>query len=425
MKISLTTILFLPLTFLFIYLVNNGFPVSWFIKTPSTTITYIIMYVCFGILLFTDVFKNKHHHFHQIRLITVVVSIFIIVGTTIFFQISLRHDNNIYNLIHDGSQMTEVAGEMLWEGKNPYSENFQNTSFGVHNNTSKYGFENPAWHHYIYLPFYTIFSAIFQKLCLWVIGWYDLRFIFILLFALSLYILYKLVPDKEEKVFILLFFSFNPIFVFYFITGFNDIFVYFFLILAFYLLLKEKNAWSALVMGLALLSKQTAWLAFPFYILYLLGKNNGNFKAVLKKMWPLYLTFILFALPFIIWSPSNLITDTLLYASGSSQHIFPILGSGFSSFLLEAGIIKDWLDYFPFWIIQLIICLPLLFFLLRDQIKNNTVSRLVFNYTFLLFVYLFFNRFFNPNYLSFISLLLIFVWVISKYEKNQKRKIIK
>jgi hypothetical protein len=241
-------------------------------------------------------------------------------------------------------------------------------------------------------------------------------------FILSAVILFRVAPKGDNKLLAIFFLAFNPIFTFFFIVGYNDIFVYGWLLLTWYLLWRKRYGWSAFILGLALLSKQSAWLVTPFYFFYfyyqLPAAQQWLNRAwqVIKKLWPAYLAVVLFALPFIIWAPSNLYSDVISYAAGTSEHRFPVYGEGFAQILLQAGVIQSMWDRYPFWIFQTIVGLPLLFFLLWWQKNDNTIARLIISYTIFLAVFWLFSRYFNPNYVGFITLTMLAAWAFHQRE---------
>ena len=96
-----------------------------------------------------------------------------------------------------------------------------------------------------------------------------------------------------------------------------------------------------------------------------------------------------------------------------------MVGYGISHLIYKMGLVNTIWDYFPFWILQVIFCLPLLYFLIKKQKEDNALSTLVFSYGIFLFVCWFFSRFFNSNYVSYLSLLFLVSYLIEEKECNQ------
>jgi len=260
------------------------------------------------------------------------------------------------------------------------------------------------------LPFQLIFSLPFYKLSKVILGFYDQRFVHLILFFGLLYLFYKLV-FKENRIFIFILFFISPVFITYFIAGYNDIFVIFWLVLSFFLLAKNKYGWSAFFFGLACSSKQSAWLAIPFYFSYFYFLSQGNFyqkiKGIFEKTWPFFAAIFLIIIPFLIWDAGDFIEDIFLMPIGSLKLNYPISGVGFSSLLLKLRLVKNAWDNYPFWIFQLLFALPLLAILLKEQKNNNQVNFIVFFYALLLFIVWYFARYFNESHLAYILYLFI------------------
>lgn len=429
MNLSLVTLLYLPLTYYFLLQIYVKQPQGYYFPLPFHAIAlYPLLFAGFVMMIVFDTIGKKQQSYYWPRFIAIIATVVVFLGTVFTYQIYARHASNHFELIHDGAQQTEVAGDMILQGKNPYQENYRETKFGeINNYTDVPGQDNPAWYHYIYLPFFLLSSTALQLVSQALIGWYDLRFLLIIVGALTLLLLYKIIPERKDKLPIVLLFAFNPIFTPYFIAGYNDIFPYFWLLLSWYFLGQKKLAWSALALGLAVVSKQSAWLVVPFYIYHVLLQFSPTAESLakrlwttIKKIWPVYLAILVFAVPFIVWSPRDFFADTIAYAGGSSEHLFPVYGVGFSVIMESFGWIRSIWDPYPFWLIQTVVIIPVLAVLFRWQKKNPTIAQLIVNYTILLLAYWYFSRFFNPNYVSFLSLLLIAAWAFKKQEQQIK-----
>ena len=73
----------------------------------------------------------------------------------------------------------------MLQGRNPYVENYLSTPM------AEWGINEfrTALYHYPYLPWTFLSSAPFRVLSRAAIGWYDQRFVYLLLFALTLLLL--------------------------------------------------------------------------------------------------------------------------------------------------------------------------------------------------------------------------------------------
>ena len=106
----------------------------------------------------------------------------------------------------------------------------------------------------------------------------------VLFFDVLIYILLcKLLPTKEKKVLWLYFASPLVFYVNYF-YGQLDIIPTALLLLSLFLLVKRKNTWSVLALGLSIAAKTHIAIALPFYLLYLYRNRQGwreMFKVII------------------------------------------------------------------------------------------------------------------------------------------------
>jgi hypothetical protein len=101
-----------------------------------------------------------------------------------------------------------------------------------------------------------------------------------------------------------------------------------------------------------------------------------------------------------------MLDDVWRWSNGTSPTAYQIWGWGASNLVLAAGWVKSRFDYWPFWLPQLIIGLPLLVLLVRRQARENNPARAFWGYGLFLFVFFFFSRFLNENYLGYITAIL-------------------
>ncbi|MFH1535266.1 MAG: hypothetical protein ABIF80_04770 [Patescibacteria group bacterium] len=343
-----------------------------------------------------------------------------------------RAEGNPRAFVHDGIVQTEEAIKFLLAGKNFYTEDYTNTPVAewsegkITEALSGETIVNPAIYHNIYLPFYVLVSAPFYGASEMLFDWYDQRIILLLALAGVIFLFFKKEGIEEKTLFAIVLFVFNPLFIRFFIEGRNDIFTIFLIALTVYFLSKKKLFLSSIPLALACVSKHTAWLLFPFYWWFIYFQVSGQSKtmkqrvgATLKKVYPIIIIGIIFIVPFLVWDFSAFWEDIFLYPSGKLETSYPISGYGFSLLMLmaKAGV-ETIHDYFPFWILQLIVSIPLLFFLYRYQKRNNTVSTMLVNYGIYLFVFWLFSRFFNDNYITYIVSILIIAYFYSENNSN-------
>lgn len=349
--------------------------------------------------------------------------IFLIIGLTIFANagklIALRQMNGPASYCHDGGVIqTEEAVKLFLAGRNPYAEDYVDTPL------AEWGLDlRTAIYHYPYLPWTFVFSAPFYRLAEGLGFYFDERMIYLPLFFLTLLLSLRFGRRRSTRLLLLMAIGLNPIMGNDLIFGQNDSFVLFWMMLSLWFLPQTSDeagqGWryylSAGVMGLAVASKPTAWFILPFYLLLLCEARLEEGRLRLAAGWPARLLPLLgvsaaLIVPYLWWDPSALIDDVWRWSNGTSSTPYQIRGWGFSNFILALGLVESRLSYFPFWIPQLLTCLPLFAGQVWSQLREGAQAGAPTAFRHageLLFVYAFFSRFLNENYIGFIASLLI------------------
>lgn len=319
-------------------------------------------------------------------------------------QMAIRANTVPTRGIHDGAVQTEDAITFFLRGENPYSADYRSMPFGGFLDGFSRGVRpNPAWWHHVYLPFHFLASLPFSYALNHLTGWYDQRLVYILAEIASLVFIIRLARGREWQLFVGLLFLLNPFWVKFFVQGYNDIFVFSLMAGMLWYLQKGRWNWAGVMYGLACASKQSAWMFAPFFIVYLYWKGRSA-----KRDWriPALLAFgvaAFFLLPFLFWDAKGFIDDIYRYPAGSLPTSYPISGFGISDVLVSIGFIQSMWDYYPFIYLQALIAGPLLAVLLFLQRMRNTLTQLVISAMVFSFTFWFLSRFFNWNYVSYLS----------------------
>jgi len=206
----------------------------------------------------------------------------------------------------------------------------------------------------------------------------------------------------------------NPIMGSDVIFGQNDSFVLFWLVAALWAGSRNRSAvqgLSPVFFALACASKPTAWFLAPFFLLYWAGEGAGiqtglapaaPFRHLLRRLAPLVIIFAIVVVPFVLWDPYNFYDDVWAWSAGTSPTAYQIRGWGLSNFVLGLNLVPSRVAYFPFWIPEALVSVPLLLILLRRQWLDNTLANVAWHGGVLLFAYAYVSRFLNENYLGFI-----------------------
>ena len=335
----------------------------------------------------------------------------------------LRQQSGPASYSHDGGVIqTEVTIDLLLQGRNPYVENYLDTPMAE---WGKSEFRT-ALYHYPYLPWTFLFSAPFKVLAFAILGWYDQRLVYLLLFILTLLLLPGLALERMSKLLLVMLIGLNPMMGSDLIFGQNDSFVLAWIVLSLWLWSRSlrpgaARGWalgSAAVFGLACASKPTAWFLAPFYLLVLAGnvpasegstievsrwsRLFGRLGRAWRVGWPMLATAAIVMGPYVIWNPSAMYDDVWAWSNGTSTTAYQIWGWGASNLVLAFGWVSSRFAYWPFWIPEVLVCLPLLVALLWRQIHENTMARALWGYGIFVLAFFFFSRFLNENYLGYV-----------------------
>jgi Gpi18-like mannosyltransferase len=237
--------------------------------------------------------------------------------------------------------------------------------------------------------------------------------VYLLLFLLMLWLAPKLCADRAGGLCLTMILGLNPIMANDVIFGQNDSFVLFWLVLLAYGLVRKRWTLASVALGLAVASKSTAWFIAPFVLAYL-WRESGRWSVALRRLAPAAAVAGALILPFAAWNLNAMIDDIWRWSAGTIPTAYQIRGWGFSNAVLALNLVASRLDYFPFWIFELIIGLPVLVVLLWRQVtRDSSLAAMFWGFTVFSFVFLYFSRFLNENYLGFLAACLALGYFVS------------
>ncbi len=379
----------------------------------------------FGVIfleLFLYIFLDISHFFLEskkilLKNILLWMTIITVLGSAFTAAIIVRHQTSpIYN-VHDIVLQQEAAIKFLVHGQNPYATNYFSTPLkDWHYSDTEI---NPALYHFVMEPFYVLFAVPFYLIMGHGIGFFDARVPLLFLFALLLIAASILVKDPEKKRQFLVLLAFNPANLGYLLEGRDDIFMLTFLFISLVFLFKKHFLWSSVVLALAFTVKQSSWFVLPFYAFFLYTQTK-DIKKVIWYMIPFAAVFSVIVAPFFLWNYKAFLDSTIFYLSGNTSHSYPVAGYGWGALLHQVGYIRDVHAYYPFWIWEAIIGMPMLGGLLWWQKKHSSVKSVWIMYGLFLFVFWYFSRYFNNSHLGYISMLFIIAYFWPETEKELK-----
>jgi len=376
---------------------------DWLVD-PYSLLIITASFACLLLYIVLDWFGQglSAQKLYRAKLALIYLIVFLTIVVQAALLIALRHFQGPASFTHDGGVIqTEEATRYLLQGKNPYVEDYVNTPM------AEWGIDlKTALYHFPYLPWTFISAAPFYWLSTTLFGWYDQRIVYLLLFALMMWLAPKLTSSPGDRLCLTMVLGLNPIMGNDIIFGQNDSFVLFWIVLFVYGLLRQRWYLAGIGLGLALASKPTAWFIIPFFLVYLWGctdKTERKVAACLNRLWPVVLVFTVLSLPFLLWDPGAMFDDVWRWSSGAIETAYQMRGWGFANVVLALQLVQSRLDYFPFWIPTAVFGLPLLTALLWRQLQlENSVGAMLYGYALFCFTFLFFSRFLNENYIGYL-----------------------
>jgi hypothetical protein len=346
---------------------------------------------------------------HRTKLgILLTLALFSVVGNTAMVM-ALRSLTLPSQFAHDGGVLEgDLAIKLLLEGKNVYEQDWRGTWVTD-------AFPNgPGLTVYPYLPFAFVPAVPIYLLTQAVWGWYDHRILYLIFYLAMIAITPLLARNRGNQRSLLALLALSPVLANDMIYGFNDILPVSLLVMAAVLYRFGKVLPGGVALGLAMATKGTVWPILPFLAIYLwrrelpalIAERFRNFGsrlgALIVPLLPVAISALLFIGPFFAWDAKALINDTIVYNGGGQvPDRLPIKGWGAANFVVATNGVQDLFDPYPFWILELIFAVPLIVALMVRQYKRNTLPAAFTHYGIGLFVFLYFSRTMNANYLGF------------------------
>lgn len=322
--------------------------------------------------------------------------------TRLEFEASPGNPVTAFSQIHDGAIQVEMAIEYLLSGINPYDATYQHPVMEMW----LLGVEvNPATEHLIYLPGLLLVTLPFERLVTAVLGFYDQRLLYLLAFVLVVLLLPLTVTRPTYKLALIIGVALNPWLVQPVVWGMNDIVVVLCLLVVGLLLWKRHPLWAAAVLALACTMKQSAWLFVPFFLLavYLAARPERKWREVVTAVAIIALIMAVVVGPFALWNLPAFMDDTFAYASGTASALnYPIRGYTIGRLLVLFEQVQSDLDYYPFWLWQVVIGLPVLALSLYYQWRQRTLAAMFLAASLFIFTLGFVSRYFQDNYVGFV-----------------------
>ena len=390
---------------------------------PGDPVGLVLVALSLGLLLLYLLLDLLLHDPWRSRVKALILAC--LLATVVFLPMTklilLRQGSGPASYTHDGGVIqTEATIRYLFEGKNPYVEDYINTpmaEWGI----SRY---RTALYHYPYLPWTFLVSAPFYALGQ-ALGFYDQRLVYALLWIVALALVPRLTrwgtaqagpggaagaqPDHgagrhlrpERYVRVELDRALASLLA--------D-------------LVRRRTVWQGsptlgtggvVVVVRARLRLKADGLVLCAILRPAAARRSQPGRACLGRTWapaaaaaqaraPALLVFAVIVGPYLIWDAGAMYDDIWRWSSGQGDTGYQIWGWGASNFVLALGWVADRFGQWPFWLVEVLIAVPLLAWFLWRQLQENTLANACWHYGLLLFGFFYVSRFLNENYLGYL-----------------------
>ena len=348
----------------------------------------------------------------------VCVAVLILVTVpAVLLQVGLRDATAPWFHTNDSTYQIELAGGLVRHGHTPYGHDYQGSGlerFYTRNGTVPPPNERRqvALSHFAYFPGAALTAAAWGVLPS---PLDDYRF-FVLLATLGCFVAVLAFPGPIAwRLGVASALAASPQLVRGAWFGTADAPSLLCLLLAFALLARRRPVWASALLAGAILVKQFALVALPFFALMLLAQRLP--RRTLVRAGAVFGTILLAGfLPFLAAGPGAVWSDTITYGTGT----YRILGYGLSALLLKMGVIHDRYGSYPFGILLLVVWLPVTVWLLWNQRRSGSAWEGAASFAVSMLTLLFVARTFQTSYLIWPVTGLAMAVVLAAGERDQR-----
>ncbi len=311
----------------------------------------------------------------------------------LLLQVGLRRATAPWAYDNDSTYQIEIAGDLVRHGHDPYGRNYTGTGLEKWYPAAGFpaGRKQVALHHLAYFPGTPLTAAVWRVLPA---PLDDYRF-FVLLCTVGLFFAaLAFRAPLTLRIALGAVAAANPLAVRAVWFGTADAPALLCLVLAFALLSRRRLVRAALLLGLAVLLKQFALVAVPFFALMLLTLRPSR-PVVRNAVVALLVPLVAGIVPFLVADPGALWRDTVAYGSST----YRIIGYGLSSLFLKAHLTHSRYGSYPFVWLLVFAWLPLTLWLLWNQRRLGRLWIGSAGFAVSMFSLLFISRVFQTSYL--------------------------
>ena len=288
---------------------------------------------------------------HQLRALVSVLAIVSLYALPVVAAIVRWHvAPSSTALIGDGAYQTQLAGDFVLRGIDPYGADYASAGLGA----APWGesFPSPALHHLVTWPGQFVWPLPLQ-LAARQLGWWDERVFLLVAAGVTWWLLARLFPGVPGRLAATAFFLI-PGHSLVAVLGDNDL-PMLALVLGALLAADRRRYWlMGLLLGLAVVTKQHALLAVPVVGVWAIVRG-AEVRGLLRAAVLASIAAVATLTPFLLWNAGAFFRDTIVFVAGSGVDAYPINGFGLSAFLLSSGVIHGARDAFPFVAIEVVV----------------------------------------------------------------------
>lgn len=255
-------------------------------------------------------------------------------------------------LIGDAAYQTQLAGDFLLRGIDPYGADYARVGLGA----APWGesFPSPALHHLVTWPGQILLPLPLQFASR-IAGWWDER-VFLLIAAGAIWwLLVALLPGAPGRLAAIAFFLI-PGHSLIAVLGDTDLPMLALVLAALLAADRRRYLMMGLLLGLAVVTKQHALLAVPLVAAWA-AVRGADWRDLLRAAAIGVASTIITIAPFVLWDAGAFLRDTVVFVAGSGVDAYPINGFGLSALLLSHGVIHGARDAFPFALFEIAVAL--------------------------------------------------------------------
>lgn len=310
----------------------------------------------------------------------------------VLLQVGLRDASAPWFHTNDSTYQIELSGDLLLDSDNPYGHGYRGSGLERwYPAAGEGGRRQVALDHLAYFPGTPLSAAAWRAVPA---PFDDYRVLLLLttLAAFGAVLLFR--APIEWRLALGAVAAANPLAVKAAWFGTADAPSLLCVLLAFALVTRRRYVAAGALLGGAILLKQFALVAVPFFVAMLIVRRVPR-PTLWRAAAAGTAVVVAGTLPFLVADPGAVWEDTLAYGAGT----YRIVGYGLAGLLVKAGVIEDRFDPYPFLPLVALVWLPVTAWLVSRQLRERVLWVGAAGFAVSMFLLLFLGRVFQSSYL--------------------------